>query len=167
MFIFLLLCFVCIEVSIHATAPACLLGKLMWDKIETSLVIWKESCELDFVNKAQTSALHKCRRKSFKQDCHKLSVRTTAVQFNKCLTPDLRPSPCTPVDASRWAVMGNIQRRKSFLLTLWPHDLSSVVASVQFDRWLCVRKVSHVFGLELIPKQEHWLILELKLCLLH
>lgn len=81
------------------------------------------------------------------------------MKFNKCLTPDLRPSPCTPADISCWAVMGNIfrgckcvWRRKSFLLTLWPHDVSSVVASVQFDCWLCVRKVSHVFGLELIPK---------------
>lgn len=58
-------------------------------------------------------------------------------------------------------------RRKSFLLALWPHDVSSVGASAQFVCWLCVRKVSHVLGLELIPKQERWLILELKLCLPH
>ena len=48
------------------------------------------------------------------------------------------------------------------LRALWHLRVSSVAASVRRD---FVRKVSRVFGLELIPKQERWLILELELCL--
>lgn len=107
---------------------------IMWDEAEAGLVIWKESCEMDFLITEQTSPLHKCRWKSFQRHCDKLSVSRTPTKFNKCLTPDLRPGRCMPAELSRWAGIGNIfrgckcllcletrwWRRRSLLLILWP-----------------------------------------------
>lgn len=121
---------------------------------------------LDFLNKERTSSLHKHRWKELEM---RLFVETTPMKFERASdtrSPNRSPPPCTPAGLSRWTVTANAVRgckcsmwleteswrRGSFLLMLGPTMWAVLRRAVRVHCRLCVRKASHVFGLELIPK---------------